>query len=109
MPPDPLPQTPVWITLPLPLMVAKNVLFVTAPSDNCVTPPPAGLVTVKVGAPVNDTVPKDTPAVPPFTCVPPVTVSVCAPIDRVPSVKVSPDPVAVTSDVIVEFAVTVVF
>ena len=58
----------------------------TAPKVNNATPPPAGLVILNTVFPVRVVAPKVRPAVPEFTLLPPSTVSVFAPIDKVPNV-----------------------
>ena len=60
--------------------------MVTAPKVNNVTPPPVGLVMLKIALPVRVVAPKMRPAVPEVTLLPPSTVSVFAPIDNVPKV-----------------------
>ena len=105
IPPVPVDTPPDNNTPPDPL--TENAVFVpdTAPRVSCV---PAFAVNT---APLADSVvaPNVNPAVPLFTFAPLATVSVCAPIDRVPSVCVTPAPAVNRSEVIVAFAETVVF
>ena len=104
--PVPVPTIPENVASPAP-DTAKDVFVpVTAPRVSSV---PA-LLTLKVVPDAFKVVaPNVTPAVPDVTVASRSTVRVCAPIDSVPSVCVTPAPAATRSDMIVASPETVVF
>ena len=94
--PVPVPTTPFTATLPAPEAVKPKVLPKTAPRFNRV--PLFAANTAPVALSVVS--PKVIPAVPEVVLASLAIVSVCAPIDKVPSVCVTPAPSAMRSEVI---------